>query len=244
MEQAKKSLGQHFLIDKNIRNKIINIDNLYNEKVLEIGPGKGFLTDYIIEKKIKKLVLIEKDRNLYELLKKKYQNIKNIELKNEDCLKIDFDEYRNFIIISNLPYNITSKFIMKLLFTKVKIKKAILMIQKEVADKINPKNISMNKYKFLINYTSIFRIHFEISKNVFFPKPKINSSIITIKQKKIIENEKKLKNFINQFFNNKRKIISNLLPSYKLNKNIKNEILNKRVENLNYNEILLLLKFF
>ena len=102
MFKAKKSLSQNFLIDKNIRNKIINLTNLKDKVVLEIGPGYGFLTDRIIQNKPNKIYLIEKDYELSNFLKEKYINYENI-IVNEDILNYNFSTTNNLIIISNLP---------------------------------------------------------------------------------------------------------------------------------------------
>ena len=116
MINPKKSLGQNFLIDKNILKKISNQTNIKSENIVEIGPGYGNLTDYIILKKPKNLILIEKDLLLFNFLKKKYQNKKEIKIINTDVLEFDFSKLKKIKIISNLPYNISTKIIMKLIF--------------------------------------------------------------------------------------------------------------------------------
>ena len=119
MIKPKKSLGQNFLIDKNISKKILNLTNIKNKTIIEIGPGKGFLTDEIISRKPKKLTIIEKDQYLFLKLKEKYRNIKNIEVINHDALKYNYKENLNAkTIISNLPYNISIKLIIKCLKMK------------------------------------------------------------------------------------------------------------------------------
>ena len=141
MIKPKKSLSQNFLIDKNISKKIVNLTKITNDIIIEIGPGTGNLTDEIIKNKPKKLVLIEKDKSLYSLLKKKYNNDKKIELINIDVLDYDFDKIKvPFKIISNLPYNISTKIIFKILKLKINIIEMIFMIQKEVAKKMYYKN--------------------------------------------------------------------------------------------------------
>ena len=241
MEKAKKSLGQHFLIDKNIRNKIIKILKLNKKKILEIGPGTGFLTDAILNEKPEKIILIEKDKKLFKKLYLKYKSNKKIKLYNKDFLDIDLSKFNNYIIISNLPYNITKKFLYKLIFNNIHINESVVMIQKEVAKKINPKEKGMNKYKFLINLTSSYHVCFEISQNVFFPKPKVKSCVVRIKSKKIFLDKSKIHYFLNKIFNNKRKILNNLLP-FKI-KN-KKGLLKKRVENLKFEELKYLLNMF
>ena len=114
MINAKKSLSQNFLIDKNISNKIVNLTNLKNKIVLEIGPGYGFMTDLILIKKPKKLLLIEKDTNLVKFLNQKYQKNKRIKILEKDILESKLDKFKDLIIISNLPYNISTKIILYL----------------------------------------------------------------------------------------------------------------------------------
>ena len=117
MKFAKKSLGQNFLIDKNIASKIVNLVDIKKKDVIEIGPGKGFLTDEILKKKPNSITLIEKDDRLSDNLKIKYQNYSNIEILNFDILKFNLEKNvkRNSIIIGNLPYNISSQILVKIL---------------------------------------------------------------------------------------------------------------------------------
>ena len=113
---VKKSLGQNFLKDKNISNKILKQTKIKGKIILEIGPGYGFLTDFIIKENPNRLILVEKDERLYSYLKNKYISYKNIEIYNEDIMKFNFKKYKNINIIGNLPYNISSKIILKLNF--------------------------------------------------------------------------------------------------------------------------------
>ena len=117
MYYAKKSLGQNYLIDLNIVKKIINLIKIYNKNILEIGPGKGALTEEILKNKPKSLILIEKDNILSKELKLKYQNNKKIIIYNKDVLKFDFEEKLkdNSIIFGNLPYNISSQILTKII---------------------------------------------------------------------------------------------------------------------------------
>ena len=231
---AKKSLGQNFLIDKNVITKIINTIDIKNKNIIEIGPGLGALTEKIIEKKPKKLIIIEKDYYLYKKLLTKYNN-KNITIINFDALLYDYSKLNKFTLISNLPYNISSKFILKILKHNNNITDFVCMIQSELADKLNYKNGKMNKYKFISEYCGKYKILFNVSPNVFYPKPKVNSKVVKFKlSKKNIQTEN-LEYFLNIFFKNKRKKI-------KSNKNIKNLVdlktANKRYEDLEYIEVL------
>ena len=116
----KKSLGQNFLIDKNIIIKIINLTKIKSKNIIEIGPGKGALTEEIIKQKPKTFIAIEKDNFLSNELKFKYLNNKKIKILNKDFLKLDFEKFsaKKSIIIGNLPYNISSQILVKILRSK------------------------------------------------------------------------------------------------------------------------------
>ncbi len=229
MKYLKKSLGQNFLIDKNIIKKIVNQEIIFQRNVVEIGPGKGALTDEIIKKKPKSLTLIEKDLNLFKELKIKYSIYKNIKIYNSDILKFDMKKIKekNLIIFGNLPYNISSQIHIKILkFCKwpQKISDIIFMFQKELADRIIGTYPSKNygRLSILTSYRLKCIKKFFVSPNCFFPKPKIISTVLHLKPKndfscnlKKIENLEKITNI---FFSNKRKMI---------NKSI-NKVLNKK----------------
>ena len=240
MIKSKKSLGQNFLIDKNIINKIINTIEITNSNIIEIGPGLGALTEKILDKKPNKLVIIEKDFTLYKKLLKKFDN-KKITIINGDALQYDFSQLRNFKLISNLPYNISSKFLLKILKLNNNFTDLVCMIQSELADKLNYNKGKMNKYKFICKYCVRYKILFSVSPNVFYPKPKVNSKVVKFKLIKQKINSKNLDYFVNKFFVNKRKKI-------KSNKNIKilinEKIANKRYEDLKYEDILDIYKRF
>ena len=191
MKKAKKSLGQNFLIDKNIIKKVLNITQIKNKNVLEIGPGKGALTDEILKRKPKSLVVIEKDDNLANFLKEKYLTNSIIDVYNDDVLQFDLEKIvkKNSIIFGNLPYNISSQILIKI----IKFKKwppnfsdLIFMFQKELGEKIIAPFKSLN-YGRLSIITSL-RLNiiktFLISSNCFKPKPKVKSIIIQFKPKK------------------------------------------------------------
>jgi len=107
----KKSLGQNFLVDKNICKKISKLTNIKNKTVIEIGAGTGLLTDFLILQKPRNLILIEKDNDLFKLLSKKYKLNKNISIFNLDALEFMYEKYKSLIIISNMPYNLSTKLI-------------------------------------------------------------------------------------------------------------------------------------
>ena len=239
MIKAKKSLSQNFLIDKNISRKIIDQTDIKNRVILEIGPGYGFLTENILENKPKKLILIEKDSNLKKYLKDKYKNNKIVIVKEMDILNFNLNNYKNLIIISNLPYNISTKIILYLFKYKKNISEMILMIQKEVAEKFDYNRPKMNKYKFITNLVSTFNICFDVSLKVFKPKPKVKSSVVKfVFNKKDFDFNKAIL-FSSLIFKNVRKKIYNNL---KTNKDI--DIYNRRVSELTINELLKIYNLF
>ena len=239
MEEPKKSLSQNFLIDKNISKKIVELTQIKGNNILEIGPGYGFLTDSILEKNPKKVYLIEKDYNLKKILIKKYKNNKKVNIIGDDILLTSLNEFKNLIIISNLPYNISSKIILYLFNYKKNIYEMIFMIQKEMALKFDYKLPKMNKYKFLTRIVSNYTRCFDVSTKVFFPKPKVNSTIVKFKlTKKNIDLNKAIF-FSTKIFKNVRKKIHNNLDI-----NVDNNLLNKRVNQLNIDELICIYDLF
>ena len=219
MNFAKKSLGQNFLIDKNIIRKIINLVKLEKKNIIEIGAGHGALTDEILKKKPNLLNVIEKDIFLYKKLKIKYSEIKNVKIYNNDILNFNLESLvkKNSIIIGNLPYNISSQILVKILRFKKwppNFENLIFMFQKELGEKILGIYPSANygRISILTNYRLKFLSKFLVSKNCFFPKPKVTSMVILFKPKlkKIynIENILNLEKITNIFFSNKRKMIN------------------------------------
>jgi len=212
----KKSLGQNFLIDNSIINSIVEAGNLSNEdNIIEIGPGTGNLTKKILSKKPKKLFVIEKDSILAKELKNKFDN--KINILNEDILKIDERKllHDRIIVFGNLPYNISTKILIKWIRYEnlnKKFKKFILMFQKEVADRILAKT-NTKKYgrlSILSNWNLNVEKIMDISPSCFFPKPKIYSSLLIFTPKKKIfklKNPKNLEFITRIFFNQRRKKI-------------------------------------
>ena len=243
MIKAKKSLSQNFLIDKNISLKIIKNITIFNKIIIEIGPGKGFLTDFIISEKPKKLILIEKDKYLANKLLDKYKHNNKIIIINSDILKFNFKDFKKINIIGNIPYNISSKIIKKIIINSDFISETLLMVQKEFAIKCNYKLPKMNKYKFMIQLCSVYRICFYIPPSVFIPKPKINSAMIKLNFKKNNIDWNKLLKFVNIIFQNKRKMIINKIKLKKYNNSMK-ILLSKRIEELNFKEVLSFYNFF
>jgi len=219
MIKPKKSLGQNFLIDNNIIDKIIKLSDIKDNNIIEIGPGTGNLTKKIIFQKPKSLILIEKDYGLSTFLKKELKNYKNLEIINEDILKFKLEKKikKNSIIVGNLPYNISSQILARLIkFEKwpPKYKKLILMFQKEVADKILAKHGSASFGRLSILTSSRLRItnSFNISQTCFYPVPKVRSTVLVFEP--VINENFNVKNITNLemvthiFFSRKRKMIN------------------------------------
>ena len=219
MIKPKKSLGQNFLIDNNILNKIINLVELKSNHVVEIGPGTGSLTQKIIDKKPKSLVVIEKDQTLAAGLKSKFKKHNNFKIYNEDILKFNLENIvqKNSIIIGNLPYNISSQIFVKLIKFKhwlPKYKKLILMFQKEVAEKILAKYNTSNYGRISVITSSRLKIKdsFNVSPNSFYPVPKVKSKVLVfepfVNKNFKITNIENLEKVSHIFFSRKRKMVN------------------------------------
>ena len=250
MPHPKKSLGQNFLTDRNIVKKIIKLINDYeNKTIIEVGPGHGALTSQILKNNPKKLILIEKDKFLSNELSGIYKYNKSINIHNEDALNFDYNKINKpKSIIANLPYNISIKLVINWLKNINEFSEVVVMLQKEVAHKMNySSNMKMNRLNFITLMTSIYNIEFNVSRNVFYPKPKVDSTIVKIlPNKKINFNFAKLENFSRILFRHKRKKIINVLPKDKIKllryKKINPDILDKRAEDLTIDKIIYLFK--
>ncbi len=218
------------MIDNNILNKITNLINYEKLEILEIGPGDGRLTDSILKKNPKNLDLVEIDKDLYINLKNKYSNNKNVNIENEDILNYKINKQYD-LIISNLPYNVSSQVLVQLSTLKKKPKNMILMFQKEFASRLL--DINLNSINALVNCFYDVKLRFNVSKNCFRPIPKVNSSVLTfVKKEKFLLKEVEIDKYINfkrKLFSHKRKTLKNLLKNY----NLKGDFdLNLRAEKL------------
>ena len=196
----KKNLGQNFLQDKNIIDKIVNApDYGDNNLVIEIGPGAGALTKELL-KKVDRAILYEVDTRLEKILNKELSTFVNYELifddflnrdVNKDISKYDFD---NLYIVANLPYYITTPIITKIINDKIPTNEIVIMIQKEVADRFSAKPGSKEYGQITVFLNYFFDIDnvCNVSKNCFFPKPKVDSAVIKMKRK---ESNDYIKNF-------------------------------------------------
>ena len=215
IKKPKKSLGQNYLIDNNILKLISSAENINADNdIMEIGPGTGNLTKYLSQLNFNKFVAIEKDSYLYKKLIIKFNKINLI---NEDFLRFNLKKIylKNLIIYGNLPYNISSQILIKLIKEyneNFKFKKLILMFQKELADRILAKH-DTNEYG-RISIISQWKMNIKKLKDVspesFSPKPKVDSSILIFTPKNHypkIKNHKNLEHMTNVFFNLRRKMI-------------------------------------
>ena len=219
MKYLKKSLGQNFLSDKNIIKKIVGLVNINNKNIIEIGPGNGALTDEILKNNPRSITLVEKDNLLAQDLKKKYSSMEFLKVYNDDILKFDIEKLKikDSIIFGNLPYNISSQILIKILNFKKwppDFNDLIFMFQKELGDKIIGKYPSSNygRLSIITSYRLEVIKKFLVSQNCFFPKPKVKSMVIQLKPRLnkefIIKKIKNLEKITNIFFSNKRKMIN------------------------------------
>ena len=248
LQKAKKSLGQNFLIDNNIINKIVKIGNINkNKTVIEIGAGYGNLTKAIASVGPKKIFAIEKDKKLALFLKKKFNNYDNIKIINRDVLNIiEKDNLeQNIIVFGNLPYNVSTKILASLILLKKWppwYETLILMFQKEVAERIVAKTQTkeFSRLSVLSNWRLEIKEHFNVSNNCFFPKPKITSTVLSFKPKKNnlfnLKNPKNLEKVTRVLFSNRRKMINkNFNKLFKQNTSVAKNLnikLNQRPEEL------------
>ncbi len=237
---AQKNLGQNFLQSVEIRDKIIkSAGDIQERNILEIGPGLGFLTEAILKEKPKKLIAIEFDERAIDILNTKFAQDNNLELIQSDFLRQNLDEIwgnKRWQIIANIPYNITNPILKKICAqTKNKPESAILMVQKEVAEKI----VDQKKRSILSISIEIFaktEYLFTVNRKNFIPSPRVDSAVIKLKIRSTPlvspELEKTFFSIVNRGFARKRKKLKNNLPPEILG-NIDE---NRRAENLEIEE--------
>tara|TARA_B110000037_G_scaffold217258_1_gene277938 strand:- start:102 stop:890 length:789 start_codon:yes stop_codon:yes gene_type:complete len=213
--KTKKSLGQNFLIDRDVLEKIVNTVDINNKEVLEIGPGSGNLTTYILKKEPKKIYVIEKDNDLSLLLEEKFNNV--ITIINDDVLKINEDKISTskLLVFGNLPYNISTEILSKWIVnlgTNFWFDSLVLMFQKEVADRIIAKS-NTSKYgrlSILSNWKLNIKKIMDIKPESFSPRPKIDSSLLLFTPKKDyfrLKDAKNLEIITRIFFSQRRKML-------------------------------------
>ncbi len=247
MIKAKKSLGQNFLIDENIINKISNLVNINNRSILEVGPGTGNLTLSLLKKKPKKFFVVEKDNNLVSILKNKFND--SLDIINKDILNIDENSLcdNQLIVFGNLPYNISTeilcKWILNLRDEKIWFSNLVLMFQKEVADRIvsNYNSSNYGRLSVLANWKLEINKVMDIKPNSFSPKPKVDSSLLSFSPKKEylkLKNPNNLEKITRIFFSQRRKMIkkpfNKIFPGNNLLQKKLEIDLNLRPQNLDF----------
>lgn len=225
----KKSLGQNFLKDNNVVEKIVSAINYEdNNLVIEIGPGSGAMTKELL-KRVDFAILYEIDTRLEKILFKELSDYVNYELIFDDFLKRNIGndlskyKYDNLYIVANLPYYITTPIINKIVSDKITVKEMVIMIQKEVADRLSSKPGSRDYGQITVFLNYFFEIEkvLTVSKNCFVPKPKVDSAVIKMKrreQKELVKDEEFFEKIVKDSFRFKRKTIKNNLSNYDLKK--------------------------
>ena len=248
MIKAKKNLGQNFLIDEKILKKITDITEIKDKTILEVGPGTGNLTSFILKKNPKKIFVVEKDDRLVSSLQKKFQN--QIEIINDDILNINEKEFSKdrMIVYGNLPYNVSTeilcKWIINLNNNNFWFQNLILMFQKEVAERIiaNVNTSNYGRLAILAKWKLDIEKICDIRPSSFSPKPKVDSSLLIFTPKSKffrINNPKNIELVTRIFFNHRRKMIKKPFNQlFKGNMEIQKKLnldLNLRPQNLDLN---------
>lgn len=245
--KANKRFGQNFLVDDNILNNIVEVSNIkQNELVIEIGPGLGNLTNYILSNATYSL-LIEVDNNMINVINDRFKDYDNYTLISQDILKVNIDEeilkieeknnikFTNVKVVANLPYYITTPIIFKLLQDSKRISEVIVMVQKEVAQRMvaqsNTKDYGI--LTLMVQYLSDASIAFLVPKESFIPAPNVTSAIIVLKKNKKykVKNEEDFIKLVHCAFAQRRKTMINSLFSTNF-KNLSKEELNILFEKL------------
>ena len=213
--KPKKSLGQNFLIDRNVLEQIVDTVDIIDKEVLEIGPGSGNLTSFILKKNPKKIYVIEKDDELALLLKDKFAN--EITIINDDVLKISEDKIskNKLVVFGNLPYNISTEILSKWIINMSKdiwFENLVLMFQKEVADRIIAESNTSNygRLSILSKWKLDIKKIIDIKPQSFSPRPKIDSTLLLFTPKKKIfklQSAKNLEMITRVFFSQRRKML-------------------------------------
>jgi 16S rRNA (adenine1518-N6/adenine1519-N6)-dimethyltransferase len=213
--KVKKSLGQNFLIDRFVLEQIVSTTDIANKEILEIGPGSGNLTTYLLKKKPKKIYVVEKDDDLTLLLREKFGD--TIEIINNDILKVAEETIsdQKLTVFGNLPYNISTEILSKWIMNLDKnfwFESLVLMFQKEVADRIISEfnNSNYGRLSILSNWKLNVKKIIDIKPQSFSPRPKINSSLLLFTPKENffkLKSAKNLEMITRVFFSQRRKML-------------------------------------
>lgn len=217
--RPKKNLGQHFLTDQNIARKIVESLGSETNQVLEIGPGTGVLTKYLLKRTEIDLHVVEIDRESVEYLRNNFPELKNI--LSEDFLKTDIEKgfEGDFSVIGNFPYNISSQIFFKILKVRKRVPEVVGMVQKEVAERIASKHGNKTYGILSVLLQTFYNIEylFTVPEHVFLPPPKVKSAVIRLKRNNIASlpcDEKLFTEIVKTAFNQRRKMLRNSLKNY------------------------------
>lgn len=223
----KKKFGQNFIIDENIIKNIINKSEIDKETlIIEIGPGAGSLT-YGLAKFAKNVVCYEIDTTLEEILQENLSEFNNVDIFYKDFLQANLKEdlkkydYKKLYVVANLPYYITTPIIMKLIEDKIDVDKIVVMVQKEVGDRFKavPGSKDYSSLSIFLKYYFEITKLMDVSKNVFLPKPNVDSIVVSFtkqKSKILVKNEELFFKLVRDSFKQKRKTLRNNLKDYNL----------------------------
>jgi 16S rRNA (adenine1518-N6/adenine1519-N6)-dimethyltransferase len=237
--KPKKSLGQHFLKDANIARKIVGCLTLkgYSD-ILEIGPGTGILTEFILKLGMHKTYLVEIDASAVEILKSKFAAQNSI-IIHENFLKLDLELLfpGRFAIIGNFPYNVSSQIFFKIINNKNKVAEVVCMVQKEVAERISSPPGSKDYGILSVLLQTYYNIEylFTVNESVFVPQPRVKSSVLRLlrnDRKELACNEELFFRIVKTGFNQRRKILKNSLKSILLNLEFHDVLFKMRPEQL------------
>ena len=232
----KKKFGQNFIIDENVINNIVDKSKIDKETlVIEIGPGAGSLT-YGLATKAKNVLCYEIDTTLKDILNSNLSDFSNVDVIYEDFLKVDVNnelkkyDYDKLYVVANLPYYITTPIILKLIEDKIPVDKIVVMVQKEVGDRFKAKPGTKDYSSLSIFLKYYFEVNkiLDVSRNVFMPKPNVDSIVVEFKKvnsKIDVKNEELFFKIVKESFTQKRKTLRNNLKGYDLEKI--NEVLAK-----------------
>lgn len=241
--RAKKHLGQHFLKDENIARKITDSLSLPCDALLEIGPGTGVLTKYLLELPVNKFLAIDVDRDAVPYLKKTFPEAADNFIEG-DFLRIPVDQLFDgpFSVIGNFPYNISSQILFRVLDYRNQIPEVVGMFQKEVAERIAapPGSKTYGIMSVLLQAWYDIEYLFTVGAEVFVPPPKVESAVIRLKRNQVQSlgcDEKLFVNIVKTAFNQRRKTLRNALKSYRFSPDdALEELLTKRAERLGVEE--------
>ena len=245
--RAKKCLGQHFLNDEEIAKSITNLLSKNTEKVVEIGPGMGALTQFLCKKELD-LKLVEIDKESISYLTLHYPQLAK-DVLEANFLKLNLQEAfgNNFSLIGNFPYNISSQILFSVFENKNIITEVVGMFQKEVAERVVArKGKQRGILSVLLQAFYDIEYCFTVDEHVFQPPPKVKSGVIKLKRNKLEElpcNEKLFKQIVKTGFNQRRKTLRNALKSFSLEDElITTNLLQKRAEELSVEDFIIITK--